>query len=58
MNEHSDFWRKCSGEIGKERVWTLARAQAFQEAVEHRAFALYQSYYAGLGFRVWLEREE
>lgn len=51
--EHSDYWRDC----GKGREWDLRRVKAFQEAVEHRAFALYQSYYIDLGFDAWLGSE-
>ncbi len=55
--EHSEFWLRCSGEEGKGKIWTKERAQAFQRAVEHRAFALYENYYQDLGFEVWLANE-
>lgn len=44
-------WKKVSGD-GKfvKFAWDRARALAFQEAVESRTFALYESFYADLHF--------
>lgn len=56
-SEQIAYWQKCSGDKGKGKVWDLSRAQAFQRAVEHRAFALYERYYTELGFDDWIETE-
>lgn len=46
-------WRKCSFAHGREdqlRYWDASRAQAFQRAIEQRAFALYERFYTELAF--------
>lgn len=44
-------WITCSG----ERNWNETRVKAFQHVVERRAFALYERFYAELGFTAWSE---
>ncbi len=41
-------WLAASGEAGKHRHWDLARALAFQTAVEQRTFSLYKAFYDDL----------
>jgi hypothetical protein len=54
------FWSDCSGKkdidghwINAERCWDLPRVQAFQSAVEHRTFDLYQRFFTDLSFECW-----
>ena len=52
--DHIEFWQSCSGIEGKGKLWSKERTQAFQRAVEQRAFALYTSYFDDLNFKEWL----
>lgn len=56
-SEQIAYWEKCSAEKDKGKIWNLSRVQAFQQAVEHRAFSLYERYYTELGFDAWTETE-
>jgi hypothetical protein len=46
-------WESCSE---GERSWNKDRVKAFQQVVEQRAFALYESFYKDLDFSVWPEK--
>lgn len=49
------FWESCSPEDeSKKKVWDHGRALAFQRAVEHRTFDLYERLYTDAGFKCWL----
>lgn len=43
--EQAGDWLAASGNNGDRRVWSTARALAFQAAVEKRAFQLYRRFY-------------
>lgn len=43
-------WKICSD---GEKCWNETRAQAFQQVIEQRAFALYKCFYCELGFSEW-----
>jgi len=47
IDDQSD-WRTAAGDSKKSRRWDIKRALAFQQAVEQRAFAQYQKFYADL----------
>jgi hypothetical protein len=49
-------WQICSGEKDKGRSWNEKRVQVFQQAVEQRAFTLYERFYNELGFSEWIEK--
>lgn len=46
-------WESCSE---GERSWNKDRVKAFQQVVEQRAFALYESFYKDLDFSLWPEK--
>lgn len=49
------FWESCSpADESKKKVWDHGRALAFQRAVEHRTFDLYERLYKEAGFKCWL----
>ncbi len=49
------LWLACSPEDeDHKKTWNEARALAFQRAVEHRTFDLYQRLFHGAGFDRWL----
>ncbi|MDO8263272.1 MAG: DUF262 domain-containing protein [Gallionella sp.] len=49
---HIEFWKVCSGK-GSGIAWNAERAQAFQNAVEHRVYDLYARYFDELKFSEW-----
>ena len=52
--QHDAFWVNCLPEDGKDdRFWTLERAKAFEQAVDRRAFALYERFYQEPEFTAW-----
>lgn len=51
--EHCRDWELASGELTDFRKWTRERALAFQRAVEHRSFRLYERYFNEAGFALW-----
>lgn len=52
-DDQIDSWRIASGEDKQEKNWSEVRALAFQQAVEMRAFRLYERLYNELDFSVW-----
>lgn len=49
------FWKSCSpADESMKKVWDPDRALAFQQAVEHRTFDLYERLYQDAGFECWL----
>lgn len=51
---HKAAWKECSRDETSKKVWDKVRATAFQEAVELRAFYLYERYFSDLDFDHWL----
>lgn len=48
-----EFWSEASGKKGEGKKWDENRTEAFQRAVELRAFTLYESYFNDLHFSDW-----
>ena len=53
--EETDGWKACSVAKDDQGCWDEARALAFQEAVETRAFRLFKQYFNEGGFDEWVK---
>lgn len=52
--QHKDLWVNCLPPAGMDnRFWNLERAKAFEQAVEKRAFSLYQRFFTEPDFAFW-----
>ena len=51
--DHIQNWKTASGFPDSPRIWSKARALAFQAAVEQRAASLYRRFYNDLDFSSW-----
>ena len=53
-----NLWITAGRDDPSKGVWTLARMQAFQQAVEERAVWLFQQFWSDAGFAVWFPGED
>ena len=56
--DEKGLWEACSRDGDDKKVWDTGRASAFQQAVERRAFHLYERYFKELGFDEWVADAE
>ncbi len=54
-DDSREAWLRASGLAAHERSWNPDRVQAFQRAIELRAFDLYCQYFNGLGYSGWIQ---